>query len=178
MRKVKTVELRCANKPCNKVFNRYAGEHTRSLKLGRLEFCSRVCQGIAGADNLGEFKGHGQTEHLRSDNRRDDHTGFRYYVRKATARWPESNISAADVKAQWELQQGRCAYTGLPLTLKNDKTGNKDKKAYEMASLDRIDSSKPYDRGNIQFVSLSINLMKASMTDAETKQLIALIRAK
>ena len=43
------------------------------------------------------------------------------------------------------------------------------------ASLDRIDSSKGYVIGNVQFVSTPINLMKSTMSDLETKQYLKLI---
>lgn len=172
----KTIELRCAEPTCGKLFRRYIGEHNRSLKLGRAEYCSRTCQGDA-CENLGAFKGKGHVDCLRADNRRDEYTGFRYYLRKAKDRIPESNITLADIKLQWERQQGRCAYTQLPITLKHDNGGDVGKKPYQIASLDRIDSAKPYNKGNIQFVSLSINLMKSTMSDEETKEFLVLIRA-
>ena len=37
-----------------------------------------------------------------------------------------------------------------------------------MASLDRIDSSKPYEKNNVVFVSAPINYMKNIMTEEET----------
>ena len=45
-----------------------------------------------------------------------------------------------------------------------------------MASLDRIDSSKAYEVDNVQFISKSLNYMKHVMSDADTKEFIALIR--
>lgn len=49
--------------------------------------------------------------------------------------------------------------------------GNIKKISYtQRASLDRIDSTKGYIKGNVQFVSTPINLMKQSMSDLETKQ--------
>ena len=170
----KTIELVC--EVCGVPFVRLKKEHKRNTKLGRRHFCGRTCQGNAISTNLGKFKGNGNSAHLKADNRRDALTGFRYYKRKAVIRRPTSNIELTDIQTQWELQQGRCAYTGISLILKDDKHGNKNAKPYQVASLDRIDSAKPYDKGNIQFVSASINLMKNVMTDADTKELIAVIR--
>jgi hypothetical protein len=170
----KTIELNC--EVCGVPFMRALSEHKRNTRLGRKQLCTRTCQGNLVAGNLGKFKGMPRFEHLDAGNRRDDFTGFRYYKRKAAVRHPTSNVELADIKAQWELQGGKCIYTGIPLVLKDDKHGNKSKKPYQIASLDRIDSSKPYDRGNIQFVSASINFLKNDMTDADTKELIAIIR--
>lgn len=56
----------------------------------------------------------------------------------------------------WDLflkQDRRCALSGLPLTISTD--------SYEGdASLDRIDSSKGYIEGNVQWVHKHINFMK------------------
>ena len=43
------------------------------------------------------------------------------------------------------------------------------------ASLDRIDSKKPYQIGNVQFVTWPINLAKNNMSDKEMKRYINLI---
>ena len=175
---MKTIDVTCP--VCKTSFPRRQAEHNRSVRLGRIEYCTRKCQGTALQDNLGECKGVGHTDCLISNNRRDAFTGFRYYLRKAKERHPTSNMTLEDVKEQWRKQEGLCAYTGIPLNLQEDnwvKANLRTVKEYTLASLDRIDSSKPYDKDNIQFVSLSINLMKRTMTDADTKELIALIKA-
>lgn len=43
------------------------------------------------------------------------------------------------------------------------------------ASLDRIDSSLGYIRGNVQYVSTPINYMKSTMSDLETKRFLKAI---
>lgn len=68
-------------------------------------------------------------------------------------------ITLKEVWQQFENQEGKCALTGEPLILpKNcrDYSGN--------ASLDRIDSSLPYQIGNIQWVTKDVNLMKRNFT--------------
>lgn len=63
-----------------------------------------------------------------------------------------------DKKYVWELfekQSGKCALSGMDITFPkkhNDKSWT--------ASLDRIDSSKGYEKGNVQWVHKDINMMK------------------
>ena len=54
----------------------------------------------------------------------------------------------------WELQKGCCNLTGLSIIL--PKGGNHE----NVASLDRIDSSRGYIKDNIQWVHKDINRMK------------------
>jgi hypothetical protein len=61
----------------------------------------------------------------------------------------------------WELfkeQDRKCVYTGLVLHFPVNSTHKANRDA--TASLDRIDSSKGYVKGNIQFVHKHINMMK------------------
>lgn len=53
-------------------------------------------------------------------------------------------------------QGGRCVYTGWTLTFDRTRDGHRT----GTASLDRIDSSKGYVEGNVQWVNKHINLMK------------------
>lgn len=63
----------------------------------------------------------------------------------------EFSIDAEYLWKIWQLQTGRCAYTGRIIEL------NKD------ASLDRIDSSKGYIEGNVQWVAWIVNRMKLNI---------------
>ena len=64
------------------------------------------------------------------------------------------------IEYAWNLflkQEKKCSISGLFLSFKdNDK--------FKSASLDRIDSSKGYVEGNIQWVSKGVNLMKWSLS--------------
>ena len=71
-----------------------------------------------------------------------------------------------EIKETWDLfieQGGRCTLTGVPLTLHPSHLN----KGANTASLDRIDSTKGYVKGNIQWVHKVINFMKSSLSDAE-----------
>ena len=46
------------------------------------------------------------------------------------------------------------------------------------ASLDRIDSSKGYEIGNVQFISTAINYMKNTMSHEDTLKLCEIIAEK
>lgn len=52
----------------------------------------------------------------------------------------------------WDQQNGLCAYSGLPLSIEANHP--------HVVSLDRVDSSKGYVKGNLQLVSWMVNKMK------------------
>ena len=90
-------------------------------------------------------------------------------MRSIKSRFKEYNIDVEYLHTIWTNQNGICPYTGIKLILPT--YGNIKKISYtQRASLDRIDSTKGYIKGNVQFVSTPINLMKQSMSDLETKQ--------
>lgn len=68
-------------------------------------------------------------------------------------------------------QEGRCALTGLKMLL--DGEPGDDQCRY---SLDRIDSSKHYEPGNLQVVCKFANLWKGAMQNEEFKRLIDMLR--
>ena len=64
----------------------------------------------------------------------------------------------------WRDQAGLCAVTGLPMTLTSDRLN------MTKASLDRVDSSKPYTRENVRLVCLWVNLAKSELSDSELRE--------
>jgi hypothetical protein len=76
---------------------------------------------------------------------------------KAKNRTKEFNLIDLDLLDLWDKQNGRCAYTKLPLLA----TANQ----FNTVSLDRVDSSKGYVVGNIQLVCSAINKMKQEYTE-------------
>jgi hypothetical protein len=69
-------------------------------------------------------------------------------------------ISVADAWAIINKQGWKCALSGVPFT----QGGGRSRTQF---SMDRIDSTRGYEPGNVQFVTLVINLAKKNMTDAE-----------
>ena len=58
----------------------------------------------------------------------------------------------------WDIQNGKCALTGVPLSLKtNDLTA---------ISIDRIDSKKGHIKGNVQIVCQWVNYAKRHYTNS------------
>jgi len=77
-----------------------------------------------------------------------------------------------DIKYLWELfqkQNGKCKLTGLDITL---PVSGKDKFT---ASVDRIDSSKGYIIGNVQWVHQHINRMKNTFEQDHFIQMCKLV---
>lgn len=71
----------------------------------------------------------------------------------------EFEITIQDAWNLFEKQKRKCALSGINLQFGYDGTGN--------ASLDRIDSSKGYVNGNIQWVDKRVNKMKMEFNQSE-----------
>ena len=70
-----------------------------------------------------------------------------------------------------EEREGLCALTGLRMLLDDERGDDQCR-----FSLDRIDSSKHYEPGNLQVVCKFVNLWKGAMDNEEFKRLIGLVR--
>lgn len=68
-------------------------------------------------------------------------------------------ITKEDAWSQFEKQDGKCAYTGLPLCFVTQRKRKRTPEG-QTASLDRIDSSKGYTPDNICWVHKTVNHMK------------------
>lgn len=87
---------------------------------------------------------------------------FRYVWHNARNRNRLFLLSLEDIMALWASQSGRCALTGMPMTHVQS-----NKRFSSNASLDRIDNSKGYLKGNVRLVCVAINKMRSNMTDEE-----------
>lgn len=74
------------------------------------------------------------------------------------------NLTIEDLDNQYRKQNGKCSISGLNIGFHNDK---KKSKILSTASLDRIDSDKPYSKDNIQWVHKRIQQMKWTSSQAE-----------
>lgn len=161
------VKLTCQT--CGKEFERRKAEYNRCLKRGlRNVYCSFKCGGATAAAKLPPPSPQAAA-HLDPANRLDEFSPFRWHLRNCKQRSKkESNLTLQDLKEQWEIQGGRCPYTGWKL--KNMPTTNHDSQlplTPDRASLDRIDSSKGYVRGNVQFVAAIAQYAKHTFHEKE-----------
>jgi len=111
-----------------------------SGKIRRCKQCSKV------GKNNGRWKGY--------NNVGIDH--FHKIKRSATEREHEFTISIQYISDLFDKQNAKCFYSDIELQppISRDAT----------ASLDRIDSSKGYIEGNVQWVHKDINMMKNTLS--------------
>ena len=153
----------CSCPSCGKTFDKPKNEYNRRIALGKKMYCSRKCSSVG---NLAHF---GEKRNTVPPTRKGQANPFSYYLRNCLKRNQEVNIDLNYLKEIWDKQQGICPYSGVTLVLNSSKKRYKDKR-YN-ASLDRIDSTKGYIKGNVQFISCSLNFMKAELTHGETVEL-------
>lgn len=73
------------------------------------------------------------------------------------------DLTTEDVIDMWEMQDGKCALSGMLMTHQRDGTyGDRKKKDFN-ASIDRINPNGPYVRGNAQLVANRVNTMKHTL---------------
>lgn len=171
------IKVKCYE--CENEFDKSLAEYNRSKKINRPHFCSRSCSTIHRNKNLPSETYQKKCYKIKNhaDNRRDEYSPFRAYLGK----YRFSNIrhkNELDVeylKKLWESQNGVCPYTGLKMLLPQtsaDKICSPKK-----ASLDRIDSTKEYVKGNVEFVCMAINLAKNKFSKKDTLEFLNEIKA-
>jgi hypothetical protein len=84
-----------------------------------------------------------------------------YLRSKAKARTLPFEISAEQLWELYNRQEGKCALSGIPITLTTviNQQHNLDKSLMS-ASLDRIDNSKGYYIDNVQWIHKTLNAMR------------------
>ncbi len=92
----------------------------------------------------------------------------------------EYDLTPEDVRDLFELQEGRCNYSGREMLLHSDKPkrdehGNVKRlwqRTADKVSIDRIDSSKGYTKDNVHLVNTRVNQAKSNMDEAEFLSLV------
>ena len=163
----------CQCDSCGITFEKPQSEIIRNKKLNRKNFCSRTCVGKNNIKNFGDGSNNYDIS-KHSANRRDDYTKFKYHFRNVLKRNKEVDVTIEDLKELWEQQNGICPYLKIKLHLNTYSKIKKD--PIISASLDRIDSSKGYVKGNIQWISRSMNYLKNDMTEQQIQEVINLIQ--
>ncbi len=108
-------------------------------------------------------------------------TAMRFYFRISKQRkYLENDLNVDFLMDLWKKQHGNCAVTGMSLKLKSwykiENKGNYTKNSLNSASLDRVDSSKGYVMGNVQFIAYGLNLAKSTFTNKEVLEFLEQIR--
>lgn len=159
------IELRCEN--CKKLFFRKSYAVEKSLKRNQHYFyCSRECQHK-------NWKGNPELQKY-SGNRLDELSPYKWYIRVSKYRDKIIDLTPEYLKGLFESQSGKCVYTRVPLQLWDYRIKGGNNKIYT-ASLDRIDSTKDYVKGNVQFISMAANFFKHTMSHEETLEFCKII---
>lgn len=139
--KKQTIEVSCHF--CGKLFIKEMREYKRRLKVGgEFFYCNSECfNQLERTDELSPFR---SFVYMSKKNGKKKHLEF--------------NLDVNYLKEIWESQRGICPYSNLPMKLA--RTEKERDYSPESASLDRIDSTKGYVVGNVEFVCLSINYAK------------------
>ena len=180
---MKTKELECVT--CKTKFEKPMNEYRRRVKLGKTEFyCSLSC-GAKSDKNLKmihkagaphQFKG-GENKFITEEQKiKSSMRDFAKRVRARKAKFVEE-LDLDKLVEIWNSQNGKCKFTNVDLVLQHQPEYKTISNNYK-ASIDRIDSSKPYSIDNIQFVSLTANTLKGNMLDEEVFEFFEIIRNK
>lgn len=157
----------CEN--CAKEFEKENRYILASLRKKRKHFCSLRCSLLFKNKTDKRFF-HPENLNRRGRFKTKPLPEFRWYFQRTKSR-NLCNLMIEDIRDQWELQNGKCAISGLEIKLHGQHTSN-----FDMASLDRIDSTLPYQKDNIQFVVLPLNLGKQSASDIDFRNFITKLK--
>jgi ribosome assembly protein YihI (activator of Der GTPase) len=141
-----------------------AGRHTRPKETAS-EFCEGLLSGLWDKRKMEgayspHWKGCGAI------------TGTVFLLARVNAetRGIPFGVTCRQLWKKFVEQRGRCAMSGIPLVL---RTKNND--TQWNASLDRIDSKKPYVVNNVWWVDQRINLMKRELPLARVQDMCRLV---
>lgn len=172
------IQLKCTH--CGKEFLRENGEHNRNLRKGiTTTFCSLACNYHRKKvkPSCPKDKAYNISKH--SSNRKDKYSPFRVHIKNAKLHERQRKIERDfDLTLEylyklWELQHGICPYTRWKMQLL-ESTYDKTKISPNRASLDRIDNSKGYIKGNVQFISY---MAQCAKNQFDSQELISFCKA-
>lgn len=175
-----TITLVC--KQCQKTFEYPHKEYNRQTKkVGRSNddfYCSRRCNMVHKNTNMSELEKETRSNKMKSimtgnthgkNNKKGKFTKLltKTKYRNAKTGWVV-DIDEDFLCELWEKQSGKCAITGLDLSIPTYSTP----KTPKMASLDRINPNIGYTRDNVQFLAYSINMAKNDFLNEEIVELM------
>lgn len=171
---------------CDKLFSRVTSEYNRSKAKNARVFCSiscsakgRVSQPLS-ARQIEWSNSLENVQRLRERNslglKADEFTPFKELFRRSRRRKSVVGIDLCFLRDLWNKQEGKCAYTQIPLILPNPHLLTITNPIYA-ASLDRIDSSQGYVEGNLQYVSMVVNFAKNKFSDQVMREFLSLVKS-
>lgn len=155
---------KCECFTCGKNFERRTTEVNRTKKRKSNLFCSLSCT----VSYKNKVCPNPNIKNLVSDNRRDEYTPFKWFLARARARQSKkgkTNLTVKYLKKIWESQNGTCPITGFKMILPKSTEGWDDVNIITRSSLDRIDNSKGYIKGNVRFVCQMANMGRQNFED-------------
>ena len=180
---MKTIKCKCDF--CDNEFQKPLNEYKRQSERGRtLFYCSRKCSGNR-PDNKNKLKnlglGHAPFKGGLNKLVTPDEIalgGLKEFSRRVRRRTKfVEELLPTDLLKIWKKQNGKCAITNVDLLLPNDINYKSVNNNYK-ASIDRIDSSKPYTIDNVQFLSATMNYLKMDMTDENVNEFFEIIKSR
>lgn len=160
----------CNCNHCGISFEKPTNEYNRCMRKKRNVYCSHKCAGVGKIVNFGDKINRIPPKHKRIAD------PFKYYLNNSKRRLKhEIDIDLTYLEELWEKQKGICPYTKIKLILNSSTKKDIKLDMRYTASLDRIDSSKGYIKGNVQFISMAINLMKNTMSHEHTLEFLTQI---
>ena len=125
--------------------------------------CGRVCEVLA--QNITSGRSRGCSKCLGDRQSKNNNPNWKgsgdipgtYIYRihgNAKSRGLSVDVIPEDIQQLWEKSGGHCALSGMVIELGST------------ASLDRIDSSLPYTKGNLQWVHKTVNHMKNNYAES------------
>jgi len=107
------------------------------------------------------------------------HGKTRQIQHSAAQRGLSCTITPEELQQVYELQNGLCWYTGIPLQLASTESWKQKGQAdMDVFSVDRVDSHQGYTRENIVLCCMAINRMKGSASLESTRDFLSYVSAK
>ena len=155
---------------CNKEFEKEKKEYNRKIRLGKNKFyCGLSCAG-KDPNNVKHIvanrSGYPVWEHAPKKTH-DEYSKFRPILKLCRQRNRDFDLTLEYLKELWESQNGICPFTGFELEARTYDEKSDNPLSIKSASLDRIDNSQGYVKGNVRFVSVMFNFARNKFSDED-----------